>query len=127
MSKKVQATLNDKKRKEQEERARQAESYTAMISHEMATPLGSIIFFLNFINTFLNSLEDTSKIFTDKETKLQRAIKYLALTQSQLQLMQSFCSDLLDLRSLKDGIFNLVKEVFKPSETFDLVCSIFSP
>ena len=80
MSKKVQATLNDKKRKEQEERARQAESYTAMISHEMATPLGSIIFFLNFINTFLNSLEDTSKIFTDKETKLQRAIKYLALT-----------------------------------------------
>ena len=51
-----------------------------MISHEMATPLGSIIFFLNFINTFLNSLEDTSKIFSDKETKLQRAIKYLALT-----------------------------------------------
>ena len=41
--------------------------------------------------------------------------------------MQSFCSDLLDLRRLKDGMFNLVKEVFKPSETFDLVCSIFSP
>jgi len=41
--------------------------------------------------------------------------------------MQSFCSDLLDLRKLRDGVFALVNEPFDPVETFDLVCNIFSP
>ena len=98
-----------------------------MISHKMASPLGSIIFFLTYIGSFLNSLEEIQEVLDKKEKMLKRAVKYLALTQSQLQLMQSLCSDLLDLRRLKDGMFSLVNEAFNPSETFDLVCSIFSP
>lgn len=98
-----------------------------MISHEMATPLGSIIFFLNFVESCLKGIEDTESQFTNKETKIQRATKYLKLADSQLRLMQSFCNDLLDLRKLKDGIFSLQNEVFDPNKAFDLVCSIFSP
>ena len=114
-SKKVFASLSLKKRKEQEARAKQAESYTAMISHEMATPLGTIIFFLNFIGSYLRSIEDKSPIVSKKETKQQRAIKYVALIHSQLQVMQGFCNDLLDLRKLKDGMFHLVNDVFDPT------------
>ena len=51
----------------------------------------------------------------------------MALIHSQLQVMQGFCNDLLDLRKLKDGMFHLVNEVFDPTQIFDLVCSIFSP
>ena len=69
VSKKVVADLRDKRLKEQKERAKRAESYTAMISHEMATPLGTIIFFLNFIGSYLRSIEDTSPQYSKKETK----------------------------------------------------------
>ena len=98
-----------------------------MISNEMTTPLSTIIFFLNFIGSYLRSVDDQSDILSKKETKQQRAIKYVALIHSQLQVMQGFCNDLLDLRKLKDGMFHLVNEVFDPTQIFDLVCSIFSP
>lgn len=98
-----------------------------MISNEMTTPLSTIIFFLNFIGSYLRSVDDQSDLLSKKETKQQRAIKYVALIHSQLQVMQGFCNDLLDLRKLKDGMFHLVNEVFDPTQIFDLVCSIFSP
>lgn len=98
-----------------------------MISNEMTTPLSTIIFFLNFIGSYLRSVDDQSDLLSKKETKQQRAIKYVALIHSQLQVMQGFCNDLLDLRKLKDGMFHLVNDVFDPTQIFDLVCSIFSP
>ena len=42
-------------------------------------------------------------------------------------LMQTFVDDLLDLGQLKSGRFKLVKTVFDPKETFQMVCDIFSP
>ena len=69
VSKKVFADLSLKKRKEQEERAKQAEGYTQMISNEMTTPLSTIIFFLNFIGSYLRSVDDQSDILSKKETK----------------------------------------------------------
>lgn len=98
-----------------------------MISNEMTTPLSTIIFFLNFIGSYLRSVDDQSDLLSKKETKQQRAIKYVALIHSQLQVMQGFCNDLLDLRKLKDGMFHLVNDMFDPTQIFDLVCSIFSP
>ena len=62
--------MTDKRRSEEEERARQAEGYTAMISHEMATPLGSIIFFLNYLGSFLASLEEMKEVLNLKEEML---------------------------------------------------------
>ena len=98
-----------------------------MISNEMTTPLSTIIFFLNFIGSYLRNVDEQSNLLSIKETKQQRAIKYVALIHSQLQVMQGFCNDLLDLRKLKDGMFHLVNDMFDPTQIFDLVCSIFSP
>ena len=95
----------------------------------MSTPLATIIFFLDFIFNFLSKLEEQCSSGLNKSisTERERAINYASLIHSQLQLMQSFCSDLLDLRKLKDGVFTLTSEPFNPAETFDLVCNIFGP
>ena len=63
------------------------------MNHEMRTPLASILFFLTFILKFVQNLE-----LPESDTQKQRALKYLNLVQSQVQLMQSYVSDLLDLR-----------------------------
>ena len=47
--------------------------------------------------------------------------------QSQLQLVQGFVNDLLDLRQLHEGFFVLEKAVFDPADVFELVCNIFNP
>ena len=40
-----------------------------MLGNEMATPLSTIIFFLNFIGSYLRSVDDQSDILSKKETK----------------------------------------------------------
>ena len=54
-----------------------------MISHEMSTPLATIIFFLDFIYKFLSDLKvDRSTKKNDLKgikTKRDRAIKYTSL------------------------------------------------
>ena len=44
---------------------------------------------------------------------------------NQLNLLQSFVEDLLDLRQLKDGVFALSPEPFDPNEVIKLICQIF--
>ena len=39
--------------------------------------------------------------------------------------MQTFVEDLLDLRSMRDGIFSLTKEAFDTHRTFELVLDVF--
>jgi len=50
-----------------------------MISHEMSTPLATIIFFLDFIFNFLNGHEESGKSSKMIETDRMRAIKYTTL------------------------------------------------
>ena len=88
----------------------------------MRTPLASILFFLTFILKFVQKLE-----LAEPNTQKQQALKYLNLVQSQVQLMQSYVSDLLDLRQFKDGVFTLASETFNPAEVFTLICNIFNP
>ena len=44
---------------------------------------------------------------------------------NQLNLLQSFVEDLLDLRQLKDGVFALSPKPFDPNEVIKLICQIF--
>ena len=44
---------------------------------------------------------------------------------SQLNLMQCFVDDLLDLRQLKDDVFSLNTEPFNVNEMLEQVCEIF--
>ena len=87
----------------------QAESYTATISHEMRTPLGSVLFFLHMIISLLmDRYRDTA--FFDIE-------KYLSMIEGQLTLMQTFVSDLIDIKTLQEGVFTLQNEPFNVVDT----------
>ena len=46
---------------------------------------------------------------------------------SQLILLQSFVEDLLDMGQLKNGVFNLAKEVFDVKETLEMITDTFGP
>ena len=120
MTKKTLSNINNKLYKEKDELAKQIESYSSTVSHEMRTPIASVMFFIKYIIDFVMELPE-------KSVKRDRSLRYLLLIDSQLQLMQNFVSDLLDLKQLKDGVFNLIQEKFDPNEIMNLVCSIFSP
>ena len=94
------STFNEKYLQEKQLQQKQAESYAANINHEMRTPLASILFFLTFLLRFVQSLQ-----VEESRCEKQKALKYLLLIQSQVQLVQSYVSDLLDLRQFKDGVF----------------------
>ena len=47
--------------------------------------------------------------------------------ENQLNFLQSFVDDLIDLRQLRDGVFILVDAAFDPNETFQQIISIFKP
>ena len=82
----------------------------------MRTPIGSSLFFLAQILSLLTSVS------VDPKVK-----RYIQLVISQLTFVQSFVEDLLDLRTMRDGVFTLVKEPFNPSEVIELVFSVFKP
>lgn len=46
---------------------------------------------------------------------------------SQLEFLQSFVADMLDLRQLKSGIFNLAKEPFEIASMLQYLHDIFEP
>ena len=46
---------------------------------------------------------------------------------SQLEFLQSFIEDLLDLRQLKNGEFTLVNQAFNVAQVVTHVCNIFQP
>ena len=56
-----------------------------------------------------------------------RAEKYFRLIFSQVQLMQTFVDDMLDLNQMKNGVFKLNNDLFNPTEVLELVCDTFMP
>ena len=55
----------------------------------------------------------------------KRAKKYFTLIISQISLMQSFVEDLLDVRQIKEGVYELEKKAFDPNEILTLIGEIF--
>ena len=91
-----------------------------MVSHEMRTPLLSIIFFLN------NVLKLLSKLKT-KSDKLKKAKHFTELVLNQVNFVLSFVEDLLDLQLMRTGKLKLTNEVFDPIEIFSNIFKIFEP
>ena len=84
----------------------------------MRTPLGNILFFLEGLLGFMLNLNL-------KKHKKKTPLRQINLAISQVKLVQSFVSDLLDLRQLQDGRFSLDFALFDPSEIFQMVGEIF--
>ena len=60
-------------------------------------------------------------------TNLDRAYKHAKLMKSQLSLMENFVEDLLNLKLIKEGVFQLVEEPFKIQEALNFIESMFEP
>ena len=60
-----------------------------------------------------------------KKPKIKSPLRQINLAISQVKLVQSFVSDLLDLRQLQDGRFSLECALFDPSEILQIVVEIF--
>ena len=56
-----------------------------------------------------------------------RAEKYSKLIFAQVNLMQTFVDDMLDLNQIKNGVFKLENKIFNPIEALELVCDTFAP
>ena len=80
----------------------------------MRTPLGTCLFFLQTVMRLLCDAQ------VDPEV-----IRYLKLMKSQMNFMQSFVDDLLDLRAMREGSFKLTIAPFNPNQVIDFVYSIF--
>ena len=51
--------------------------------------------------------------------------KYFKLVVAQIQLIQTFVDDLLDIRQIKDGVFLLESSVFNLNEVLEELSEIF--
>ena len=71
----------------------------------MRTPILTIIFFLKLI---IDTLASTPINIA----RIPQSLKYCELMMSQLEFLQSFIDDLLDLRMLQIGQFSLIYESF---------------
>ena len=78
----------------------------------MRTPLATTIFFLAQVMLMLDDASPEVK-------------NYLSMMLSQLTFVQSFVEDLLDMRQLKNGVFELSSERFSPMAVFELLLNIF--
>ena len=62
VSKKIKTKLNEKMAAEKEQQAKIAENFTSTVSHEMRTPLGSIIFLIGLIEKLLETMPQTIEL-----------------------------------------------------------------
>mmetsp|Transcript_22843 Transcript_22843/g.30455 ORF Transcript_22843/g.30455 Transcript_22843/m.30455 type:complete len:91 (+) Transcript_22843:224-496(+) len=86
--------INEKLTEEKQLQARQVENFTSTVSHEMRTPIASVLFFATRLNEFFLVLCAACQA----HQKVADAKHYLNLIISQLRLTQSFVDDLTDLR-----------------------------
>ena len=119
-TKKVKEKLYNLLRREEVHSKQQAENFTSVITHEMRTPILTIIFFLQRVISMLGAEE------LDK-SMIEQCKRYCAMTLNQLEFLNSFVVDLLDLGMLKNGTFTLVKDSFDITGVVKLIMMMFGP
>lgn len=79
----------------------QAESYKSTVNHELRTPLQSTIFILQTLIAMICALSSV------ESSQLRQIEEQLRLSMGQLCLMEGFIEDLLNMRLLCEGKFNI--------------------
>lgn len=106
-TKKIQAKIARFRRSEEIQFGIQAESFTSTVSHEMRTPLQTVVLFITQILAFLTSLGSQKQVQSTRQQakKQAQAVTYAKSVISQVTYLQSFVDDLLDLRQIQSGVF----------------------
>lgn len=102
ISYKVRSKIIEQKQRELIQERMQAESYKSTISHELRTPLENI---MQVIQMLLSMLTAKGKKLSSHD--LKKACQSLNLAHGQLALMGCFVEDLLSLRLLREGHFQI--------------------
>lgn len=76
-TKKVKEKLLRMMHKEEEQMTQQTENLTSIVSHEIRTPIGNMIFFLQQIINILQKLAEVTR-----ETQIQNGIYYCQIMMS---------------------------------------------
>ena len=119
VSKDLNGRVDHLKRLEEKQNVQTKESYKSTIGHELRTPLLS--------NLFL--VQQIIKIVSEKSPSahnLEQAKKYGDLIVAQINLMETFIDDLLNLQLLKEGKFLLDKNYFSPKDTIEFIYQMFT-
>jgi len=117
-TKNMRRRLDRMRQQEEEQMRQQTENFTSTVSHEMRTPILSIIF---FVKQMLEWLSQTPM----SRTRVSQSFNYCTIMLSQLEFLQSFVNDLLDLAQLKNGAFSLVLERLNVFSVIEFIYTIF--
>ena len=62
VTKKIKTIMKEKMTAEKVQQAKNAENFTSTVSHEMRTPLGSMLFFIGLIENLLEAMPQTIEL-----------------------------------------------------------------
>lgn len=92
----------------------QTEVYKSTVSHEMRTPLQSMLFLLRQMLAKLKLKKRSEASITLSAKDLKEVHESGQMIESQLNLMEAFVEDMLNLAQMRKGVFALVDAVFCP-------------
>ena len=96
--------------KKEEDRIAQMQNLTSTVSHEMRAPLGITQQYIELISRLKFKAENKKKFK-----------HFLKLVMFQIVLMFGFVNDLLDLKTINEGIFEQRITVFDPKQVFKFI------
>ena len=57
----------------------------------------------------------------------KEAIRVMCLIKFQVRMLLCFVNDLLDLRQISEGVFEMKPTVFDPNKVIELIVEMFEP
>jgi len=100
---------------EQKKAEKRKDEFLSIASHELKTPLTSIMAYLQLLERSMDS---------DKESKGTEASRYLHRTQAQLDKLHGLIADLLDISKIESGKMMFNKKPFEFEPLFNSVLDI---
>mmetsp|Transcript_36915 Transcript_36915/g.48522 ORF Transcript_36915/g.48522 Transcript_36915/m.48522 type:complete len:110 (+) Transcript_36915:945-1274(+) len=108
------------KKQEEHQNIQQTENFTATMNHEMRTPILTIILIIKQVIIML--MQDPPS-----KAELEKCAEFCKLMLNHLEFVRSFVDDMLDLRMLKNGAFDLQKGPFDVMSTISEIRQLFLP
>ena len=97
---------------------------TSIVGHELRTPLLSSKLLLQ---TIIDAITNFLIKYNKQVSKLEKSLKYGQLILSQMNIMESFIEDILNLRQIQTNVFSQNREVFDLHHSFEFIKQMFEP
>ena len=102
---------------EEKQRVSQLENLSSVISHEMRTPLSTSLQFIDIMESMMQKMKSNKLVI--------RILRFTALIKYSLSMNLSFVSDLLDMRMIKEHLFEGEETLFDPEVVLNFIKDVF--